>query len=507
MSHYPDRTAKQYVGAVAALGYSASRMIRRSLQIFALTLLSAGFPQFVHGEISADQLPDFGDSSGALISPVQEQELGEAFMRSVRSQATLVSDPHINRYIDQLGARLVASSDTPNYPFTFFVVDDPSINAFAGPGGRIGVHTGLLLAAENESELAGVIAHEIAHVTQRHLLRAYESARQLSLPTAAATIAAILLGAATGSADAGIAAASAVQAGSIQHQLNFTRANEKEADRIGIQTLARADIDPFGMPAFFERLYQTTRLYGAASIPEFLSTHPVTTDRIAESSERAQQYSHGKQRDSLEFELSKIRLAVLQSRSPGRMLRGLKPDAGPAQRYGVALVSWRTGNKTRARRELETLRASDPDRILYRTTLARLLVDDGKMSQGLKLLEDTLRLYPGDPVVGQYYAEALLLAGKARDARNVILTLLREEHARTPPIYKLWARATSISGPAWETRFASAELYYMGGNLPLAVDQLEQALRLKDVNDYDRARIRARLHELKSIHSKRAKRE
>jgi len=482
-------------------------MIRRTLQLFVLALLSGSPLQFVHSEISADQLPDFGDSSGALISPVQEQELGEAFMRSVRSQVTLVSDPNVNRYIRQLGARLVANSDTPNYPFTFFVVDDPSVNAFAGPGGYIGIHTGLLLTAENESELAGVMAHEIAHVTQRHLLRAYESAQQLSLPTAAATIAAILLGAATGSADAGIAAASAVQAGSIQQQLNFTRANEKEADRIGIQTLARSGIDPFGMPAFFERLYQTTRLYGAASIPEFLSTHPVTTDRIAESTERAAKYGHGKERDTLEFELIKMRLAVQQSRAPGRMLRGLNAEKGPAQRYGVALADWRIGNKAGARRQLVILRKSDPDRILYRTTLARLLMDDGKTRGGLKLFEDTLRLYPGDLIVGQYYAEALLLANKAGKAREVILTLLRDEHARTAPIYKLWARATSIDGPAWETRFASAELYYMTGNLPLAVDQLEQALKLKGLNDYDRARVQARLHDFKSLLAKRVERE
>ncbi|VAW76881.1 Exported zinc metalloprotease YfgC precursor [hydrothermal vent metagenome] len=482
-------------------------MIQRTLQILVLTFLSGGFLPFAHGEISANQLPDFGDSSGALISPVQEQALGEAFMRSVRSQATLVTDPNINSYIRQLGARLVANSDTPNYPFTFFVVDDPSINAFAGPGGRIGVHTGLLLAAENESELAGVMAHEIAHVTQRHLLRAYESAQQLSLPTAAATIAAILLGVATGSSNAGIAAASAVQAGSIQQQLNFTRANEKEADRIGIQTLARSGIDPFGMPAFFERLYQTTRLYGTASIPEFLSTHPVTTDRIAESTDRAGKYGHTKRRDTLEFELAKVRLAVQQSRNPGSLLRSINADAGPAQRYGLALIYWRIGDKTRALKQIAILRSSDPDRILYRTTQARLLLEDGKTRKALRLFEDAQRLYPGDVVVGQYYAEALLIANKPAKARNVILALLRDEHARTPPIYKLWARATSKNGPAWETRFASAELYSLGGNLPLAIDQLEQALRLKGLNDYDRARIQAKLHDFKSLLAKHAERE
>ena len=507
MHPHPGYLSKQYLGAHTILGYSRIRMICRILQIIGLALLLAAPTQFAHSEIAGDQLPDFGDSSGALISPVQEQALGEAFMRSVRSQVKLVSDPNINSYIRQLGARLVTNSDTPNYPFTFFVVSDPSVNAFAGPGGYIGVHTGLMLTAENESELAGVMAHEIAHVTQRHLLRAYESAQQLSLPTAAATIAAILLGVASGNADAGIAGASAVQAGSIQHQLNFTRANEKEADRIGIQTLARSDIDPFGMPAFFERLYQTTRLYGATSVPEFLSTHPVTTDRIAESTERAVKAGHGKPRNSLEFELTKVRLEVLGSRDPGSMLRSFKADAGAAQRYGLAMASWRTGDKAQARKQLSILRNSDPDRILYRTTLASLLMDDGKPKEGLKLFEDTLSLYPGDLVVGQYYAEALLLAGNASKARSVVLKLLRDEDARTLPMYELWARATSVDGPAWETRFASAELYFMIGNLPLAIDQLEQALALKDLNNYDRARVQARLHDFQSILAKRAERE
>ncbi|WP_455234365.1 M48 family metallopeptidase, partial [Thiogranum longum] len=221
----------------------------RWLKTVILPGLLAVTPPFAAGEIAGSQLPDFGDSSGSLISPAQERELGEAFMRSVRYQAKLVSDPQINGYIRQLGDRLAANSDSPGYPFTFFVVEDGSVNAFAGPGGYIGVHTGLILAARNESELAGVLAHEIAHVTQRHLMRAYESASQLSLPTAAAMIAALVLGATTDS-DAGFAAASAIQAGNIQYHLNFTRANEKEADRIGIQTLARSEIDTFGMPSF-----------------------------------------------------------------------------------------------------------------------------------------------------------------------------------------------------------------------------------------------------------------
>jgi len=477
-------------------------------KIFGLSVTLALSPASVNSEIAGSDLPDFGDSSGSLISPAQELALGEEFMRSVRQQATLVSDPNINQYIQQLGQRLVSNSDAPNYPFKFFVVKDPSVNAFAGPGGYIGIHTGLMLTARNESELAGVMAHEIAHVTQRHLLRAYEAANQMSLPTAAGMIAAILLGAAT-SSDAGIAAASAIQAGNIQYQLNFTRANEKEADRIGIQTLARTDIDPFGMPSFFERLYQSTRLYGAANIPEFLSTHPVTTDRIAESMERAEQMGRGKELDSLEFQLQRARLKVIDAEDAATALKEYevlagKPSAGPADRYGLALAQWRNGAKDSAAKLLADLMKSDPDRILYRTTLAQLQLDRDQPQQAMALYKETLALYPGDLVTGQYYADALLRTGQAEKARDQVREMLRDEQARTPPVYQLWAKATSISGPPWETNQATAELYFLNGNVPLAVDQLEQALKQKDLTRYDQERIQARLQVFKQILADRA---
>ncbi|HFD79846.1 MAG TPA: M48 family peptidase, partial [Gammaproteobacteria bacterium] len=407
----------------------------RTLTTALLAATLALTPPYTFSDVSGNELPDFGDSSGSLITPAQEQELGKAFMRSIRSQATLVSDPWINAYIRQLGARLVAASDAPSYPFTFFVVADPSINAFAGPGGYIGIHTGLILAARNESELAGVMAHEIAHVTQRHLLRAYESASQMSLPTAAGMLAALLLGVATKDAGAGIAAASAVQAGNIQHQLNFTRANEKEADRIGIQTLGRSGIDPFGMPSFFERLHQSTRLYGN-NVPEFLSTHPVTSNRIAEAMSRAEKIGRGKERDSLEFDLEQARLKVLTAKDPQLVLReyralAAKGDDSAAVRYALALANWRTGAPDKAKKLLRSLLKEDPDRSLYRTTLAEIELETGQKQAALRRLRDTLSLYPGDLVVGQYYASALIQTGHADQARKQLLAMLRNRNART----------------------------------------------------------------------------
>lgn len=460
-------------------------------------------PLHAYSDIEGSQLPDFGDSSGSLISPAQEQALGEAFMRSVRSQVPLVNDPLIDAYVSRLGNRLVANSDAPGYPFTFFVVDDKSVNAFAGPGGYIGVHTGLITTAENESELAGVMAHEIAHVTQRHLLRAYESASQMSLPTAAAMIAGILLGVASGNTDAGVAAVTAVQAGSIQRQLNFTRANEKEADRIGIQTLARSDIDPFGMPAFFERLYQSTRLYGSNQIPEFLSTHPVTSDRIAESVSRAEKAGRGKNNDSLDFQLTRARLDVELSNDPARALSEykalLKRNPTPGNRYGLALAYQKSNNLAEAKKQMKTLMDSDPDRTSYRMTMAELELASKQNEKAMKIYQDTLNLYPGDMVVSQYYAAAMIRTGQTGKARKLIVDMMRNPKARTEVMYQLWAKATSISGPAWETKQATAEIYFMNGGVSSAIDQLQQALEIDGLSQFEEARIRARLKEFKQV--------
>lgn len=499
--------AAQTVVSHLGLRYSASLMKFSRFTKLAVSALLILSPLSLSADVAGNDLPDFGDSSGSLISPSQEAELGEAFMRSVRAQATLVNDPEIEGYVRQLGQRLVTHSDAPGYPFTFFVVENPVVNAFAGPGGYIGVHTGLIATAENESELAGVMAHEIAHVTQRHLLRAYESAQQLSLPTAAGMIAAILLGVASENPDASVAAISAVQAGNIQHQLNFTRSNEKEADRIGIQTLNRSGIDPYGMPSFFERLHQSTRLYGS-NVPEFLSTHPVTSDRIAESLTRAEQYGHSQERDSLAFRLIRARLQVLEADSPQHVLkrfseRARADSADAADHYGLALAYWRNADYPAARQSLAALMKKDPDRMAYRTAMAQVALDSGDADTALALYQDTLKLYPRDLVVSQYYTSALIQSGHAAQAREEVLKLLRDTRAQTARNYELWAKAASIAGPAWETNVASAEAYYIYGNLRFAIDQLNKALAHKGLSEYEQAGIEARLAEFKQILSAR----
>lgn len=473
---------------------------RRLAPLLAL-LIGTAAPS-IPADVTVADLPEIGDSAGAFLSPSDEEKLGREFLRSVRQQARLIQDADINAYLDKLGQRLASATGDASRTFTFFLIDNPSINAFAGPGGVIGVHTGLIAAAENESELAGVLAHEIAHVTQRHLIRAYEAANRLSLPTTAAIIAAVLVGAAA-SPDAGIAAVSAIQAGSLQYQINFTRDNEKEADRIGVQFMRAAGVDPFGMPSFFERLQRSTRLYGQG-LPEFLSTHPVTTDRIAESYNRAQDIGHKGARDSLEFQLIRARLAVLDSRNPQETLNyyrtRAKENPGSAHdRYGLALALERTGDTATARATLEALRKGDPDRILYRTGLADLDLDHGRPDDAVKLLEETLALYPGDVTVSIHYAEALMRTGRAEQARKLVAHLLEKPRAQTPEIYTLLARAAEAAGQRWQARQATAEMYFLNGQTDAAVGQLERALEIRDLDYYTRSSLEARLKELKDI--------
>lgn len=233
--------------------------------------------------LAAPALPAMGEVASDTLSRAQEREIGQRMMMEVRRRLPLLEDPEVNAYLQDLGQRLATHSQAPELDYHFFVVDLPAINAFAMPGGYIGVNAGLILSARSESELAGVLAHEIAHVTQRHIARGIEASQRASLQNAALLLAAILVG--SQDSQAGTAAAAASMAGSIQQQLNYSRAFEHEADNLGIRMLAAAELDPNGMPTFFERLALATRYQGRP--PEYLSTHPVTETRIAESSNRA----------------------------------------------------------------------------------------------------------------------------------------------------------------------------------------------------------------------------
>ena len=287
-------------------------------------------------------LPDFGDSAGSVISPSYERRLGQMFLKQVRQFSRIIDDPEVESYIQTLGYNLSSHSDNTEQPFTFFMIDNPVINAFAGPGGMIGINSGVILNSESESEFAGVVAHEIAHVTQRHLARMFEEAKKFSLPTAAAMIGALII--ATQDPAAGQAAITGIAGFNVQNQINFTRENEEEADRIGISLLAKSDYDPRGMPEFFERLQKISK-FSQSSAPDFFRTHPLTTSRIADSRSRAESYPEKKFKNSHAYELIRYKLLAKTLKTPREAILFLrnrleKNEGGLSEklpiRYGLA---------------------------------------------------------------------------------------------------------------------------------------------------------------------------
>jgi len=463
-------------------------------------LLFAMLPYSATGESLYADLPEIGDSAGSSISPEQEKKLGAEFMRQLRQSGIVLNNQEITAYLNSLGQRLVANSEAPTKQFTFFVVNDPSINAFAGPGGYIGVHTGLFLASENESELAGVLAHEIAHVTQRHLARAFEAANNLSLPSMAAMLAAILV--ATQNPDAGTAAIAAVSAGSLQYQINFTRANEYEADRVGIQTLGQSGLDSYGMPNFFERLQKNSRLYGSRP-PEFLSTHPVTTNRIAEATSRAESFPGGTV-DSLDFQLVRAKLQVLNYENPKQVVEDFErymdksENAKVYKVYEYALLLANTEKPGQALEILTKLHRNDPDRIVYRLDMARIHESSGQYSRAMELYKDALALYPGNLTILLPYTKTMLVAGKSAQAYKLLSDVSRDKYAN-PEIYKLLAEAAESTARTVQSHDAMSQYYFLNGYTKQAIQQLQLAAREPGASDYESARIQARLKELEAL--------
>ncbi len=429
-------------------------------------------------EIEKIQLPEMGDSAGALISPVQETELGAAFFRNLHSQTDINQDVEIQQYIQTIGRQLAAHSDTPSTPFHFFVVMEPNINAFAGPGGYIGVNSGLILLTEAESELASVMAHEIAHVTQRHLYRQIEAASKMSIPTVAATLAAILIG--TQSPRMGQAALMAIQAGSIQFQIDFTRDHEKEADRVGMQTLSESNFDPRSMPTFFERLQQSTRYYGKG-VPEFLRTHPVSESRIADTRGRAENYSYRQYPDAMGYLLTKAKLNVLTASDKKLAMQhfiNLEQQGTQEQRavarYGIGLVYLETLQYVQASEAFQKLAEQYPDQPAYISALARTSMESRDYDKANKLFATASQRFPNSDAIKIEYTRCLLKSGQAQQARQILLSL-SESQKEQPFYYELLAQIYADLKQSGESHRYMAEHYYASGQTEDAIMQIRLA--------------------------------
>ncbi len=397
----------------------------------------------------AQTLPELGDTSGALLSPNLERRIGEQAMREIRlREPSFLDDPELTEYVNEIGRRIVAASPGARQDFEFFMVRDNTINAFAMPGGFVGVHTGLLLAAQTESELAGVLAHEVAHVTQHHLARLLGKQEQMSIPT----LAAVVLGLLAARAHPDLAQAVIVGAGAtgIQSQLNYTRDFEREADRIGFQFLQQAGFDVGGMGSFFERMQKATRLY-ENNAPAYLRTHPLTTERIADMQNRAQTAEYKQAPDSIEFHLARAKLRAEQ---------GLPREA-------VAHFS-ELVREHRYAEEATLARAPNYRPLHY--AYVEVLQGMGEHQAALAWLADLVKSYP-------------------QDAR----------------MYGLQAKSYAASGKRLLHHQALAETYVLQGTLPAAIEQLQLAQKSGDGDFYQLSAVDARLRDLRSLQAEEKK--
>jgi len=429
-------------------------------------------------------------------------------MRYLRANVEIVEDPEIDDYVQALGYELVSSADRQDLAFTFFVVKDPAINAFAAPGGWVGLNTGLIAIADSESELASVVAHEVSHVTQRHIARSIQRGERSSVAVLVGMLAAIAIG--TQDSEAGRAAAAAVLGNQVQDRLDFSRAYENEADRVGMQLLYNAGFDPAAMAVFFEKLQGSSRYYRRP--PEYLSTHPVTSARIAEARNRVAQLGFRQHADSDRFRMVRAKVRVMMDPDNERLLGEFQeelqrnaPNPSLGVRYGIALVKARMGRFGEARKELEALVKERPNDTALQVALADVARRDGQESKALSMLSDAWLLLPDSRLVTRAYVNALLATKQPKEALRVL-----EEYQRFTALdtemFRQRAEALEALGRTAESQAALAEHFYRRGELDRAIHQLTLAAQQPNNDFYRGSRIEARLEQMRDEQAALARR-
>lgn len=483
----------------------------------------------------SQELPDIGSSAGELITPAQQAEYGAMLLAQLRHHDYLLEDPLLDSWLDTLGTRLAANSDQPRQPFTFFLMRQREVNAFATLGGYIGLNAGLVLAAEREDEVAAVLAHEIAHVTQAHVLRGVERAQRDQLPILLAMLGAIVAAQAAGgnsSDDAAQAAIVSAMGLMQQRQIDYTRSNEHEADRIGIQTLARSGFDPMAMADFFGTMERRSRVNqaGIFDTPDYLRTHPVNTTRISEAKERAgqlarapQAFDAGMRSDnpllpsgvdlsataraaagaSGRFDFARERMRVFSAETPRAAIRDYERAAtrrplGAAQRYGLAVARLRAGEASAAAGEFDALLAKAPNDAWLSLGLAEAHARAGRHAQADALFDALLRATPDNRAVVLTYAAALAERGSPEAGRRAqaVLRPLAARAGDDAVFQRTMGRAHEVAGDAVRAGEAFAEAAYLGGRAEQALVQLNRLKARGDLDYYARARIDARIAQI-----------
>ncbi|CAM2750815.1 M48 family metallopeptidase [Vibrio mytili] len=472
-------------------------MLKRTRSLVCLCLAAAmSSPSSYANSID---LPDIGTAAGSTLSIDQELIYGDAYMRMLRASKPIIDDPVINQYIDTLGHRLVANANDVKTPFKFFMIRDRNINAFAFFGGYVALHSGLFLHAHTESELASVLAHEIAHVTQRHLARSMEEQARRSPATMAALAGALLLSIA--SPEAGMAAITAATAGNMQSQINYTRSNEKEADRFGIATLAKAGFDAKAMPRFFGRLADEYRY--ASKLPPMLLTHPLPEDRVADSRQRAETYPPMRVVPSIDYHLARARIVARYAGIDGqaalswfeRTQKKASADIVPSFDYGRALVYLDTKRLDKAETLLNKLTRQDPNNPFYLDAMSDLYIDKNQPEKAIDMLSKALSRNPQNKVLTINYANALI---KANQNAQAVRTLQRYTHNNPEDAngWQLISQSYHALGRNDEELAARAEILALRANWNKAIQYYSEASKMAKLGSLEQARYDARIDQL-----------
>jgi len=476
---------------------------------WAITIIFILQSLFIPLQAASDyELPSIGQPVDTAISPLEEEEIGRDIVRQLRSFNYLMEDTELRYYVHALGTRLASYSGYSADGFDFFVVRDRQVNAFALPGGYIGINAGLILASRTEDELAGVFSHEIAHVTQRHIARQIEASGTFNIATIAALVVAILAGASD--PDVAQAALSLGLASTQQMQINFTRTHEMEADRVGIRTLAESGYDPKGMASFFQQMEERARLYGSG-LPEILQSHPVSNTRISEALNRAGDYSPEqiKHYDPLPYQLMRARTRVLTAPQASEALNFFTPEINDQKnygaRYGYSLALVRSGRYEDALKQLQAL-SGEINQPNVEIALARAQLATGEVETATTTMLNATRRFPHYVPLTLAYADLLVQSGEPEAARKVILAS-ELANSSEPEVHRLLAVAARDLKRIAEAHYQMAEHHRLLGEYRDALNQLHAGLRNEKISETDKARLQQALNNLQKEVPERIQRE
>jgi predicted Zn-dependent protease len=479
-------------------------VVRRHFVFYVILFLGLNVTSFkAFGTTGELQLPSLGENSAGLISPSEEYALGQDLIRAYRASLPTSRDPFIEAYLAGLLQRVTASSELQDKRLELIVLDSPALNAFAAPGGIVGVNTGTFLTAQNEHQLASILAHELAHLSQRHYARRLQQQKASSTVGLTALLASILIMAA-GNSDVGIAAIPAIQAATIDSSLRFSRDMEIEADRIGMQTLTQAGFDPHAMTGMFEQMLKSTRY--RTKVPEFLLTHPITESRIADSASRAQKHPRKRIEADEEYQMIRARIMLQFETSVARATKRFEEEIDRYQtmsplmaHYGLVLARTRSGDTEGARAGLPGLKALTGNHLMVAVAEADIAAKEQNWDLAAKILNEALAEQPRNHPLNVRLAEILMEAGRYSECEALLVKHIKR-HPSNAYVWYLLAEVHGLAGHILDVHKARAEYFLLMGLYDKAEIQLRNALRLIDEKDFQaRARIDQRLLDVRKI--------